>query len=124
MATLYLKDFITQNNFKDPYAATWQLALDPEFKEVFFTDEMDTNNIYRVNISIDPVLVRDYTKKVYVRVKLHYKANAGRIVDSDWFVLPENRNETDYLILKRNGFSVGFIDRTNNGFIIDDFIEK
>ena len=127
MATLYLKDFAQLNTFKDIYATTWQLAFDKNFKEIFFEDTKDTEHIYSVSIGIDPMFVRDINTPLYARVKVHYLADNGRIVDSDWFVLKENRDMADNLILKKNGFSIGFINRKDNDFKIlslDSFIKE
>ena len=124
MATLYLKDFAQLNTFKDIYAVTWQLSYNPEFKEIFFTDHKDVKNIYRVNIKIPDELVRDYLKPIYARVKVYYKADNNRLVDSDWLVLKENRSETDALVLKYRGFTIGRVYRENGEFKPVNILEK
>lgn len=127
MATLYLKDFAQTNTFKDIYATTWQLAHDKDFKDIFFADFEDTENIYSVNIALNPIFVRNPDKPLYARVKVHYLADNKRLVDSDWFVLTEDKDEVNNIVYKKHGFSVGFINRKNNGFKIlsvDEFLKK
>ena len=127
MATLYLKDFAQLNTFKDINATTWQLAYDKDFKEIFFEDSMDTEHIYNVSIGLHPSFVRNKDKPLYARVKVHYLADNNRVVDSDWFVLKENRDMTDNLVLKRNGFSIGFINREDDNFkilTVEEFIKE
>ena len=124
MVTLYLKDFVQYNTFKDIYAVTWQLAYDKDFKFIFLNDYRDAENIYSLTVRVPFDVVRDPNKKVYARVKLYYLADNGRLVESDWFVLKEDRSRIKRLPLKKNGVVVGYIDRDNNRYEVTDLVSK
>ena len=105
---LYLKDFIHYNSFKDPYAVSWEVALDDKFTDLIAYSYMDTKNIYMIRLSTANI---DFNykknKNFYARCKLHYRADNNRIVDSDWYVLELNDYNTIVRDLAYKGFTVG-----------------
>jgi len=96
MAQFRLHDFIDVGTHGYIDATSWQVAKDPDFKEIIDQSLHDTVNIYTWNSPLPDDAGWFYADldNLYARVKVHILES-----ESDWYVMePKNQNDQEFVI--------------------------